>query len=233
MRTGLLCVVLTVAAAPLPAPAQDNDGVGTRALPLAAPQTPAAPRPPSSGGLDKSKADLARFESLRAITARHADDEPGKPESRAVAKAFVELADYYLAGIPDSPVKADPARARELLAYAASYLRDGDAQYQLGRLDLEGIGGPPNALRAARWLSLAARNEQYQAQALLGRLLFHGEGVPRQAARGLMFLMLARDAAPEDGAIGKLFDDAFKHASVDEKARALALLEDWLKGQRN
>jgi hypothetical protein len=48
-----------------------------------------------------------------------------------------------------------------------------------------------------------------------------------------MFLMLARDGAPEDASIGDLFDDSFKHAGVEEKARALVLLEDWLKGQRN
>jgi len=162
--------------------------------------------------------------------------------ARALQEAFGSCAQfYYPAADGDGNkmrayelcLKADPTRARKVFAYAATYFRDRDAQYWLGRLDLEGIGAPPNALQAARWLSLAAKNEQHQAQSLLGRILVNGEGVPRQAARGLMFLILARDGAPEDAAIGDLFDDAFKHASADEKAKALVLLEDWLKGQRN
>ena len=91
-------------------------------------------------------------------------------------------------------------------------------------------GRPTDA--AARWLSLAAKNEQHQAQALLGRILVNGEGIPRQAARGLMFLMLARDGAAEEAWIGALFDAAFKQASADEQAQSLVLLEGWLKGTR-
>jgi hypothetical protein len=244
MRTGLFwaCVVVTVAGAVSPAPAQKNEGIRTLMPPLtpqlmppvASPTPPAvALPPPEKDALNLPKDDLQAFEHLRAFTAKHVDDDPNRPQSRAVAKAFVLLGNYYLKGIPNSPVQADPKRARELFAYAATYFRDPDAQYQVGRLDLEGMGGPPNALQAARWLSLAARNEQHQAQALLGRILVNGEGVPRQTARGLMFLMLARDGAPEEAWIGALFDAAFKQASADEQAQSLVLLEGWLKGQRN
>jgi hypothetical protein len=244
MRTGLFwaCVVVTVAGAVSPAPAQKNEGIRTLMPPLtpqlmppvASPTPPAvALPPPEKDALNLPKDDLQAFEHLRAFTAKHVDDDPNRPQSRVVAKAFVLLGNYYLKGIPNSPVQADPKRARELFAYAATYFRDPDAQYQVGRLDLEGMGGPPNALQAARWLSLAARNEQHQAQALLGRILVNGEGVPRQTARGLMFLMLARDGAPEEAWIGALFDAAFKQASADEQAQSLVLLEGWLKGQRN
>ena len=244
MRTGLFwaCVVVTAAGAVSPAPAQKNEGIRTLMPPLtpqlmppvASPTPPAvALPPPEKDALNLPKDDLQAFEHLRAFTAKHVDDDPNRPQSRVVAKAFVLLGNYYLKGIPNSPVQADPKRARELFAYAATYFRDPDAQYHVGRLDLEGMGGPPNALQAARWLSLAARNEQHQAQALLGRILVNGEGVPRQTARGLMFLMLARDGAPEEAWIGALFDAAFKQASADEQAQSLVLLEGWLKGQRN
>jgi TPR repeat protein len=247
MRTSLFwaCVVVTVAGAVSPAPAQKNEGIRTLMPPLmpqltppvASPAPPTValppPPPPKKDALDLPKDDLKAFEYLRALTAKHVDDDPNRPESRVVAKAFVALANFYLKGIPNSPVQADPKRARDLFAYAATYFRDPEAQYLLGRLDLEGIGGPPNALQAARWLSLAAKNEQHQAQALLGRILVNGEGVPRQAARGLMFLMLARDGAPDEAWIGALFDAAFKQASADEQAQSLVLLEGWLKGSRN
>lgn len=246
MRTSLFwaCVVVTAAGAVSPAPAQKNEGIRTLMPPLmpqltppvASPAPPTValpPPPPKKDALDLPTDDLKAFEYLRALTAKHVDDDPNRPESRVVAKAFVALANFYLKGIPNSPVQADPKRARDLFAYAATYFRDPEAQYLLGRLDLEGIGGPPNALQAARWLSLAAKNEQHQAQALLGRILVNGEGVPRQAARGLMFLMLARDGAPDEAWIGALFDAAFKQASADEQAQSLVLLEGWLKGSRN
>ena len=151
-------------------------------------------------------------------------------KSRIVAKAFVALAHYYLAGIPNSPVEPDPARARNLLIYAATYFRDADAQYHLGRLFLEGVDAPPDPMAAARWLSLAADKDHHRAQALLGRMLFAGEGLPRQAALGLMFLMLASEGpTAEEAWIGDLFAAAFKQASVEEQAQALVLLERRLK----
>ena len=56
-------------------------------------------------------------------------------------------------------------RAREMFAYAASYFGDPDAQYQLGRMYLNGRGGLKEPKQAARWLLLAARKATgYQAQ---------------------------------------------------------------------
>jgi uncharacterized protein len=47
-----------------------------------------------------------------------------------------------------------------------------------------------------------------------------------------MWLTLARDGAgPEDKWISELYDAAFKQASEDDRATALALLERWLKSR--
>ena len=140
--------------------------------------------------------DLRAFEYFRSIAEAHADEARGTPQARFVANAFVALGNYYLEGIPDTYVKADPDRAREMFSYAASYFGDPDAQYRLGRMYLDGNGGGKDPKQAARWLSLAAHKGQFQAQAVLGGMLFKGEQVPRQAARGLMWLTLARDGAP-------------------------------------
>jgi hypothetical protein len=121
-----------------------------------------------------------------------------------------------------------------MFAYAASYFGDPDAQYQLGRMYLDGQGGIKEPKQAARWLSLAARKGQYQAQAVLGAMLFKGEYVPRQGPQGLMWLTLARDAAtPRETWISDLYTAALKQASEDERAVALVFLERWLKGRRN
>ncbi len=177
--------------------------------------------------------DLRAFEYFRDIADAHADESPGTPRARFVSNAFVALGSYYLEGIANSPVKADPDRAREMFTYAASYFGDSDAQYQLGRMYLEGYGGVKDPKQAARWLQLAANKGHHQAQALLGILLFKGETVARQAARGLMWLTLARDAATaEETWIADLHARAFKQASDAERATALAYIERWIRGGR-
>ena len=50
-----------------------------------------------------------------------------------------------------------------------------DAQYNLARLYLDGVGTPRDPRQAVRWLSLAANKGQYRAQAMLGNMLFKGE----------------------------------------------------------
>jgi hypothetical protein len=178
--------------------------------------------------------DLRAFQYFSRIADTHAEDSPDLPQARFVANAFVQLGHYYLEGIPNSKVKPDPHRAREMFAYAASYFRDADAQYNLGRLYLEGVGAPKDPRRALPWLSLAAHKGQHRAQALLGDVLFKGEHVPRQAARGLMWLTLARENAGADEAwIVTLHDSASRRATNDERALALTYLEGWLKGRRD
>ncbi len=177
--------------------------------------------------------DLRAFEYFRDIADSYADESPRTPRARFVANAFVALGTYYLEGIPNSPVKSDPDRAREMFTYAASYFGDPDAQYQLGRMYLEGYGGVKDPKQAARWLQLAANKGQYQAQALLGTVLFNGEAVSRQAARGLMWLTLARDAASaQETWIADLHARAFKQANDEERATALAYIERWVRGNR-
>jgi len=183
-------------------------------------------------GVERS--DLRAFEYFSRIADAYADDSPGTPQARFVANAFVALGHYYLEGIPNSSVKADPVRAHEMFSYAASYFGDPDAQYYLARLYLDGKGTPRDARQAARWLSLAANKGQHQAQALLGRMLFKGEYLQRQPARGLMWLTLARDGATTDEAwIRELYDAAFKQATDDERAMALVYVERWIKGRRD
>jgi TPR repeat protein len=182
-------------------------------------------------GVEQS--DLRAFEYFSRIADAHADDVLGTPQARFVANAYVALGSYYLAGIPNSAVKSDPDRARDIFAYAASYFGDADAQYQLGRMLLEGQGGTRDVWQAARWLKLSADKGQFKAQALLGATLFKGQVMPRQGARGLMYLTLARDSAPQEKWVVDLHAAAFQQATDDERSLALTYLEAWLKGRRD
>jgi TPR repeat protein len=178
--------------------------------------------------------DLRAFEYFSRIANAHADDNPSGPQSRFVASAFVALGHYHLEGIPESRVKPDAVRARQMYAYAASYFGDADAQYHLGRMYLEGTGVPKDARQAGRWLLLAAQKGQHHAQAVLGSMLFKGDQVQRQGARGLMWLTLAAEArSAEETWIAKLHEAASKQATDDEKALALSYLERWLRGRRD
>src|SRR3981189_3611439 len=143
--------------------------------------------------------DVRAFEYFSRIANAHAEDSPSAPQATIVANAFVALGRYYLNGIPNSKIKSDPERAREMFSYAASYFGNADAQYDLARLYLKGVGSSRDDFRyGARWLGLAAQKGQHQAQAMLGQMLFNGDQLPRQAARGLMWLALARDRAAAD-----------------------------------
>jgi uncharacterized protein len=178
--------------------------------------------------------DLRAFEYFSRIANAHAEDSPSAPQASIVADAFVALGRYYLNGIPNSKIKSDPERAREMFSYAASYFGNADAQYDLARLYLNGGGTSRDDFRyGARWLGLAAQKGQHQAQALLGQLLFNGDQLPRQAARGLMWLTLARDAAPDETWIKESYNKAFAKASDDDRAMALQMLEHWVQGRRD
>lgn len=178
------------------------------------------------------KDDVRAFNYFSRIANSHAEDSPDAPQSRFVANAFVALGNYYLEGIPNSPIKVDPSRAREMFWYAASYFRDRDAQYNLGRMYLDGNGTGRDPRQAMRWLNASAEKGQNQAQATLGHLLFKGEQVPRQAARGLMWLILAKDGAASEKWIADVYEAAIRQASDDERQLARVYLERYMKDRR-
>ena len=178
------------------------------------------------------KDDQRAFIYFSQIANTHPNEPPGTAQARIVANAFVALGHYYLKGIPNTTVAPDAVRARDMFAYAASYFGDADAQYQLGRLYLD--GSPSDPRQAARWFQLAATKGDCRAEAVLGDMLFQGQHVPRQAARGLMWLTLGRDCAgSDDNWIKPLYENAFRRANDDERAMALVFLENWLKGRRD
>lgn len=179
--------------------------------------------------------DVRAFEYFSRIANAHVDDSPSAPQAGIVANAFVALGRYYLNGIPNSKVKADPDRAREMFSYAASYFGNADAQYDLARLYLKTADASRDDFRyGARWLGLAAQKGQHEAQAMLGQMLFNGDRLPPQRARGLMWLTLARDSAgPEETWIKESYNRAFAKASDDDRAMALQMLEHWVQGKRD
>ena len=160
---------------------------------------------------------LRAFEHFSKICDAFADENPGSANARFVSNAFVALGSFYLDGIH----------------YAASYFGDPDAQYNVARLSLEGVGGPQDVKQAVRWFNLAAEKGHVQSKAMLGHLLFTGAAGMRQKARGLMWLTLAKDAADtsRDAWVVKLHDDAMNAAGETDRQAAASYLQRHTKNK--
>src|SRR4030081_1360103 len=179
--------------------------------------------------------DLRAFEYFSRIANAHAEDSPSAPQAAIVANAFVALGRYYLNGIPNSKIKSDPERAREMFSYAASYFGNADAQYDLARLYLKSAGSSRDDFRyGARWLGLAAQKGQHQAQAMLGQMLFAGDRLPRRGGRGLVGCRLgAGHAAAGENSIKESYNKAITKASEEDRAMDLEILAHWVRGRKD
>jgi TPR repeat protein len=168
--------------------------------------------------------DLKAFHYFSEIAnSSYVGEGPDSPNAAVVSKAFVSLGSYWLEGIPNSPVRANPSRAYEMFSYAATVFQDTDAQYNLGRMHLDGAMGTREPRMAAKWFKGAADRGHVYAQAVLGQMLFNGsKEVPRQAPMGLMWLMVARDGADakKDAWVHELSEQALSVASEDERRMA-------------
>jgi uncharacterized protein len=186
-------------------------------------------------GADGVKKDeLQAFEYFRQVVeTQHVEDTAGTSQGGFVGQALVAVGEYYLNGIPNSEMKPNLVEARQKFYYAANYFGDTRAQYHLGRMFLDGLGGPKDTKNAARWLHTAAMKGQYEAQAVFGGMLFKGQSVPRDGAKGLMFLKLAMDSAtPKETWIADQYNSAWKQATEDERAVALVHVEKWREQQQ-
>jgi uncharacterized protein len=179
--------------------------------------------------------DLKAYELFSQIVANYDEDNPDRRDAAIVSSAFVALGVYQLNGIENTDVVANPEHALQLFQFAATNFGDANAQYNLARMHLDGVGASKDGIEALRWLSLAAGKGHVQAQALLGEMLFAGrDGVRPQRARGLMWLTLAREAAGntnKDKWIIELYEKAVASANEADRHEALAYLENHLKGR--
>lgn len=165
--------------------------------------------------------DYQAFKLFEGIVSEGA--APGSQESTFVANALVTLAAYMKRGIPDSPVIADPRRARDLYWQAAANFGEANAQFELGRMLLTGQGGHADPRQAARWFNLASQKGHIGARAMLGQMLFENG----QTVRGLSMMTAAlHGAGPQDrGWIRQIHEEAFALASEADRRTAMVLAE--------
>ena len=170
--------------------------------------------------------NLKAYHYFNQMVEDYDEDQPDRRNLSAVSNAFVAVGVYCLNGIPNSEVRPDPRRAHELFQYAATIFGDPNAQYNLAHMYTVGAGGlAKDNVAAVRWLAVAAQKGHAPSEALLGHMLFLGDGVPRQRARGLMWLELAKDAAPapSDAWIRDLYQHDLESANDSDRQAAAAL----------
>ena len=171
--------------------------------------------------------DIKAYHYFQQMIDNFNEDEPNRRDIPAISNAFVAVGIYCLAGIANSELKPDAARALTMFQYAATNFGDPEAQYRLALMNMDGAGGlAKDNMTAARWLALAADKHHRPAQAKLGHLLFAGDGVPRQGGRGLMWLTIAKSAAksPKDDWIRDLYLADYAAASDDDRQVAALYL---------
>jgi hypothetical protein len=177
--------------------------------------------------------DYRAFRHFARIVERHGDEGRESINAGAVSESLVALGVYFRNGIKASPIRTNAPEAQRMFTQAAMHYANAEAQYQLGIMWLDGsaAGGPADAIRAARWLNLAAEKGHGEAQAVLGRLLYLGEAMPRQAWRGLMWLQIAREnaRAQSTGWVRDMHEKAYAAASEEERRLARQHAERFLK----
>ncbi|WP_292896140.1 MULTISPECIES: tetratricopeptide repeat protein [unclassified Nitratireductor] len=166
--------------------------------------------------------DREAFKFFSAVAQQ--DVRPGSPDETYVSDALVALGKYLKTGIPDSPIRANPLAAQEHFMRAAATYRNPEAQYQVGRMFLDGEGVAQSVQQAARWFQLAAEKGHSGAQAMLGHILFESGRV----VKGLAMMTAALDrAAPNDvGWIRAMQEQAFALAGESDRRTAIALAHD-------
>ena len=155
------------------------------------------------------------------------DVEPGTPEESYVSDALVAIARYLRAGIPGTPVKANPQAAQEHYMRAAATYRNPDAQYEMGMMFLQGEGVKKNLRQAGRWFQLAAEKGHSAAQATLGNLLCESGSVVVGLA--MMTAALERAGPSDIEWVRDAQEACFSLASEADRRTSVALSEDMLK----
>jgi TPR repeat protein len=111
--------------------------------------------------------DEYRAFELFSEVARHAGEDTSIATSPYVSNAFVRLGTYYRDGIPNSTVKPDPNRARQIYDYAASVFGNAEAQLNLARMYYSGEGGDRDLIKALKWARHAADKGKRDATPLM------------------------------------------------------------------
>jgi len=169
---------------------------------------------------------IAAFNIFKGITERFSGANPNSPDGQFASEAMVALGRYYHSGIPLSGLAPDPYQARVMFTTAAMVFRNSNAQFELGRMNLDKLDGLHDAKLAARMLSLSSRKGHIGAKALLGKMIFEGNYFRSNPVKGLVMLSEAKLVADiqDFDWISELQEEAFALATPAQRMKVKAQL---------
>ena len=122
-------------------------------------------------------------------------EEADASRLRVTIDSQLQLTNYLRSGVPSANIKADPQSAAKSYLRIASNYGHPTAMFELGVMNIRGIGVTQNPQQGLKWLISAARKRSPSAEAYLGDLYWKGEFVRRDETRALMWYVLATEAA--------------------------------------
>ena len=177
-----------------------------------------------------SKPFSDRAKAFKLLTRLVADNNNIDPiiDNRApfIARAELLLAFYYRSGLQELGIAPNPGLAKAHLERAALRLGDIDAQFELGRLDLE------NSETIERGLdnldNLAVNHHHAAAAAEIAQVYSQGHYRNRVPYEALGYAMLAAKLASgsERLEIGDVYQTIYCQASAEDRFRAKELLAE-------
>lgn len=172
--------------------------------------------------------DYKAFQFYEKIVRQGID--PVSPDGSYVSSALVSLARYLKSGISGSPVRANPAAARDLYAQAAWSFADPQAQFELGQMFLSGDGGGRDVKQAFNLFRLSSEKGHAGGMAMFGDMLFQNG----KTVRGLASLTTAlQRAEPHDRPwISAMQEQAFALAGEADRRTAMALADEMMRSGR-
>ncbi len=166
---------------------------------------------------------LAAFRMYQKIAANYPYARPNSAAWQFSADALVALGNYYRRGIPDTLIFADAHKAQMMYTTAAMVFKHPDAQFELGRMQIQNDKGFGQGRLGVRNLCLAYEKGHVGAEALLGYARFEGIHAKRDVVLGLVMLgnAMRRANARDLAWIAPLHDEAFALARPHERVRAM------------
>ena len=169
---------------------------------------------------------------FQKLAEENADADPDDGERAPfVAKSLTALAGYLQRGVKEIGVEPDAERAMEYLQYAATFFDDKDAQFELAKIYLTGIGEEADIKRGMHYLSVLTGEGHAGAQALLADLYWRGRFVQKDEQRALALIRMAVENAPEHERIWieDIYQNIFCGTSQGIRKQADGMVAVWRK----
>lgn len=174
---------------------------------------------------------VAAYQLYRRIVLDYANIDPEDDHRKVfVARSLTALASYVHKGLPQAGLRPDPRRAVEYLRHAAQFFNDEEAQFELGKIYLQGDGVSQDIRAGLHWISSLTQRGHAGAQAFLADILWRGRyNLMRDPTRALALIVVAVENAPDSERvwIEEIYHNIYCGAPQGTRNQAESVVADW------